>query len=493
MRGFRTLACAALLAMALASHATPVGTNVSDLWWDPAESGWGLNLIHQGDTLFGTLFVYGTNGQPTWYSASDLRTSDGRVYSGALHESTGPTFGRTFNPANVSRRQVGTMTFELTAADAAQLRYSVDGTSVAKSVRRFVFRPVDLSGSYSGSLTHMPAINAPLSITVNSASGTGMTLATLDAAGESCVYSGSYATVGQLAQSSGTFSCTRGRSGNFAMADIDITRYGFTARFRDDRMGGSFGRMAGARSEIREIRGDGWRTDLWWAPGESGWGLNVIEQGDVLFATLFVYDANGVPRWYSASSLAWEGPLPGSDSSGRYSGALHESTGPFLGAAFHPGAVQRRQVGTMEFEAFGNRSARLRYVVDGMAVSKDLEKFAFRRNDAAGEYSGRQVEFEMVGATVHSRSTPLSITISESGGSFRMTTQPSSGPCNYEGARGDASQYGQLFMIVGTFACADGRSGSFLLENMDVSASGFTARLAVGSAWAHVSGARIVR
>ena len=31
-------------------------------------------------------------------------------------------------------------------------------------------------------------------------------------------------------------------------------------------------------------------TDLSWKSGQSGWGLNVIHQNDVLFLTFFVYE-----------------------------------------------------------------------------------------------------------------------------------------------------------------------------------------------------------
>ena len=46
----------------------PMGdtTSYTALWWVPAESGWGLNTNHQGDTLFVTLFTYGRDGQPLW-------------------------------------------------------------------------------------------------------------------------------------------------------------------------------------------------------------------------------------------------------------------------------------------------------------------------------------------------------------------------------------------------------------------------------------------
>src|SRR5437588_159685 len=84
---FARIFAAAILAVALGAHATPQRFNGTELWLNPAESGWGLYIDHQGDTLFATLFVYGPDGKPRWYSASGL-TGDG-TYSGALFESTG--------------------------------------------------------------------------------------------------------------------------------------------------------------------------------------------------------------------------------------------------------------------------------------------------------------------------------------------------------------------------------------------------------------------
>ena len=36
----------------------PAAANYTALWWNPAESGWGVNFNHQGNILFGTLFTY---------------------------------------------------------------------------------------------------------------------------------------------------------------------------------------------------------------------------------------------------------------------------------------------------------------------------------------------------------------------------------------------------------------------------------------------------
>jgi hypothetical protein len=42
------------------------------------------------------------------------------------------------------------------------------------------------------------------------------------------------------------------------------------------------------------------QSDLWWNPNESGWGMQVVQTGSVIFVTMFVYDQNnnlpGTPR-----------------------------------------------------------------------------------------------------------------------------------------------------------------------------------------------------
>ena len=37
-------------------------TNYQDLWWVPAESGWGVDFAHQGDLLFATWYTYDAKG-----------------------------------------------------------------------------------------------------------------------------------------------------------------------------------------------------------------------------------------------------------------------------------------------------------------------------------------------------------------------------------------------------------------------------------------------
>src|SRR5262249_46385393 len=50
---------------------------------------------------------------------------------------------------------------------------------------------------------------------------------------------------------------------------------------------------------------------LWWrspANSESGWGVNLAHQGDILFATWFTYDASGAGQWFVMSNGNKTGP-----------------------------------------------------------------------------------------------------------------------------------------------------------------------------------------
>ena len=106
MRSFRmlviTLVTAGLCVLAAPSRAS-LGTNFSDQWWNPNESGWGASVLQQYDTLFVDLFVYAPDGRPTWYTAAArFQPQSGRtLFAGDLYVTSGPWFGAFFNPAAV--------------------------------------------------------------------------------------------------------------------------------------------------------------------------------------------------------------------------------------------------------------------------------------------------------------------------------------------------------------------------------------------------------
>ena len=115
-------------------------TNYQDLWYNPNESGWGVNVTHQGDTLFATLFIYDTNGQGTWLVMSNgVKTATG-TYSGTLYRTTGPPYNASpftpIGPGNYTT--VGTMTFTFVTGTAGSLVYTFNGSSVTKLIQRLV-------------------------------------------------------------------------------------------------------------------------------------------------------------------------------------------------------------------------------------------------------------------------------------------------------------------------------------------------------------------
>jgi lysyl endopeptidase len=122
-------------------------TNYQDLWWNPNEPGWGVNLAHQGNILFATLYTYDHAGRGLWLSMSSGTLSGTRTYSGTLYRSNGPAFNSSIW-GSYTLQPVGQMTFSFTDGNNGTLTYTVNGVPVTKSIRRFVYStPVPLCSS----------------------------------------------------------------------------------------------------------------------------------------------------------------------------------------------------------------------------------------------------------------------------------------------------------------------------------------------------------
>ena len=123
---------------------TPGATpNYQDLWWERSgtESGWGVNLTHQGDIIFATWFTYQAGGKGMWLVMSNGNKVGNGVYSGDLARTTGPNaFSATtpFDPTKVRQTVVGNATFTFTDASNGTFRYTVDGITQTKQIARLV-------------------------------------------------------------------------------------------------------------------------------------------------------------------------------------------------------------------------------------------------------------------------------------------------------------------------------------------------------------------
>jgi len=254
--------------------------NYQGLWYAaPAESeaGWGINLAHQGDTIFATWFTYDSNGNAWWLTMTADKVADG-VYSGALYRTNGTPF-YAFAPP-VAHVPVGTGTLAFTSSTAGTFSYQVsDGANAATQSKAIVLQ-----------------------------------------------------TFGPVP------TCVWGAQANLAVA----TNY----------------------------------EDLWWAApaeSESGWGVNVTQQGSTIFATWFTYDASGNPLWLSVTA-----PQTGVRT---YSGSLDHTKGPAFGAVpFDKTKVSHNPAGTATFSFTDGNNGTFAYNVDlGDGLNKANQAKAITR------------------------------------------------------------------------------------------------------------------
>lgn len=153
MKSLFALACvAALLLLGLPAVAVQTSdsaeglavVNLTDVWHNPGEPGWGVFLDHQGATLFASLFTHNAAGDPTWFVMSNGERQPDGAFVGELYRARGPlATGRT------SVESVGTMRFESVHGNSAKLSYSVGSIAQTKAVERFRFSPALRECSWS--------------------------------------------------------------------------------------------------------------------------------------------------------------------------------------------------------------------------------------------------------------------------------------------------------------------------------------------------------
>lgn len=115
----------------------------SDLWWNPAESGWGLTVTHRASTqTFVAWYAYDGAGNPVWRVIPGGTWSD-RTFSGDLYETSAPGyFGARFDPAAVTTRKVGTARIEFDTEGGATFSYQLAaGGSRSTRIQRQLFGP----------------------------------------------------------------------------------------------------------------------------------------------------------------------------------------------------------------------------------------------------------------------------------------------------------------------------------------------------------------
>ena len=221
MTNWKSMLASVVVALAVLSSATRVlANNYQDLWWNPNESGWGINISQQGDVMFATWFIYGTGNQPTWIflSRADRSGAAGNTFSGDIFQATGTPFAVVpFVPLQGSNlTRVGTATLVFSDSRTGTLTYTVNGAQVVKQITRQVIGFYNLTGSYFGGLKRegIGCVSAALNgsslnqaiYSVNHNVATG-SLTITEIGGTLCNFSGSTTVFGSLIEGSGNFTC----------------------------------------------------------------------------------------------------------------------------------------------------------------------------------------------------------------------------------------------------------------------------------------------
>ncbi len=148
----RIVLCCLFAVAALLSRAASAVSDYTDLWWTPAEPGWGINLAQQANGIFGTFYVYAIDGRSVWFTVQLTREGTADRFSGPLYRISGTYYGApTWGGYQIV--QAGTATFTATSSTTGTLDYSVDGVVVSKSIERLTVAPLSVAGVYIGGVS----------------------------------------------------------------------------------------------------------------------------------------------------------------------------------------------------------------------------------------------------------------------------------------------------------------------------------------------------
>ncbi len=265
----RRFVVAALLALAASmSNMAEASTDYTDIWFNPAESGWGVNFAQTENYIFATFFIYGTSGAPVWYTAQMTRSASD-AFSGLIFATTGTWFGApSFPPVPPSDAvPVGDATFTALSDVHGTLRYRIDTVNVTKSIQRqtTVSFSVDniyiggISGTLSGNCpaSMPPTFNNVMQFDIFQTSSNNVRIEFLGADSTNlgqfvCVIQGDATQYGKLLRvPSAAYQCANGLNVSAEIESLRQLDNGVEAHWRADRGGGCIerGRLAGVRQE----------------------------------------------------------------------------------------------------------------------------------------------------------------------------------------------------------------------------------------------------
>ena len=135
------------------------GTDATDIWWNPEESGWGLALAQHGNNLFGAWYTYGHDGLPLFIVMPGGTFDAPNRISGTLYTTTDPYYAyASFDGGQGVIIEVGHATIvfsETTSASATRtltFTSTVNGFTQTKTLTPLRFGRTDARGDYTAAI-----------------------------------------------------------------------------------------------------------------------------------------------------------------------------------------------------------------------------------------------------------------------------------------------------------------------------------------------------
>jgi acid phosphatase len=102
--------------------ATKIDANITGSWYDPAQSGHGINVEVLGDRLFATWYVYNDNGDQAWvYGVGPIVGNQATM---TAYRGLGGFFPPLFQHTQVVQQNWGTMTFTFSSCAAGEMEWT---------------------------------------------------------------------------------------------------------------------------------------------------------------------------------------------------------------------------------------------------------------------------------------------------------------------------------------------------------------------------------
>jgi hypothetical protein len=233
----------AVLLLLAASRAA--ATDYTDIWFNPSEAGWGMNVVQSDAFLFLTFFIYGADTKPTWFTGQ-VTLDASNNFNGTLFATTGTYYILPW--AGFTGAAAGTASFQPLTPYTARLVYTVNGVgTVTKTIQRQTLTAITVGGTYSGaqSGTFSGCANNfayrdffDLQVTQLTNGTVTFAFGYPEYTNYSCSFSGILDQHGQLYSVPAAYQCNDGRNTSAGMTEIKATAQGVEGRFSASYGGG---------------------------------------------------------------------------------------------------------------------------------------------------------------------------------------------------------------------------------------------------------------